>query len=177
MGAECTSDGHISVEKRGLHSGGKYSSLGATILDWTDRMSSPDESLEPFVPHNDLEQKLIAAQEGSIPGEDFMHYVLTAQLFMPVQDEKHVIKGFQRDDKAVPLTLETEDGMQVLVLFTSPERAKPFLENYANFTGGILAELSWILERVGSGYGVAINPGWSVGIDMDPEMVDQMVGR
>jgi len=67
---------------------------------------------EPFDPRNHLEQQLIAAQEGSIPGDDFMQYLLTAQLFMPVQDEKHVIKGFQRDDKAVPLTLETEDGMQ-----------------------------------------------------------------
>jgi hypothetical protein len=132
---------------------------------------------EPFTPHNDLEKHLIAAQEGHIPSEDFMQYLLGAQLFMPVQDEKHAIQGFTKDDKAVPLTLESEDGMQVLVLFTSPERAKPFLEDYANFNGGILAELSWILERVGSGYGVAINPGWSVGIDMDPGMVDQMVGR
>ena len=132
---------------------------------------------EPFDPRNHLEQQLIAAQEGSIPGDDFMQYLLTAQLFMPVQDEKHVIKGFQKDDKAVPLTLESEDGVQVLVLFTSPERAKPFLEDYANFSGGILAELSWILERVGSGYGVAINPGWSVGLDMDPDMVNQLTGH
>lgn len=138
---------------------------------------SPDEPLEPFTPHNDLEQQLIAAQEGSVPGEDFMHYLLTAQLFMPVQDETHAIKGFQRSDKAVPLTLETEDGMQVVVLFTSPERAKPFLTDFPGYTGGLLAEFKWILERMGSGYGVAINPGWSVGIDMDPDMVDQMVGR
>jgi len=132
---------------------------------------------EPFDPRNHLEQQLVAAQAGSIPGDDFMQYLLTAQLFMPVQDEKHVIKGFQKDDKAVPLTLESEDGVQVLVLFTSPERAKPFLEDYANFSGGILAELSWILERVGSGYGVAINPGWSVGLDMDPGMVNQLTGH
>jgi len=132
---------------------------------------------EPFDPRNHLEQQLTAAQEGSIPGDDFMQYLLTAQLFMPVQDEKHAIKGFQKDDKAVPLTLESEDGVQVLVLFTSPERAKLFLEDYANFSGGILAELSWILERVGSGYGVAINPGWSVGLDMDPGMVNQLTGH
>ncbi len=132
---------------------------------------------EPFDPRNHLEQQLAAAQEGSIPGDDFMHYLLTAQLFMPVQDEKHAIKGFQKDDKAVPLTLESEAGAPVLVLFSSPERAKPVLEDYANFSGGILAELSWILERVGSGFGVAINPGWSVGLDMDSDMVNQLTGR
>ncbi|MBI5462157.1 MAG: SseB family protein [Gammaproteobacteria bacterium] len=132
---------------------------------------------EPFTPHNELEQQLIAAQEGSIPGDDFMHYLLTAQVFMPVQDETHAIKGFQRSDKAVPLTLETEDGMQVVVLFSSPERAKPFLVDYPGYTGGLLTEFKWVLERMGSGYGVAVNPGWSVGIDMDPDMIDQMVGR
>lgn len=132
---------------------------------------------EPFEPRNEVEQQLAAAQDGSLGGEDFMHYLLGAQLFMPVQDETHGIKGFQRNDKAVPLTLESEDGAQVLILFTSPERAKPFLVDFPDYTGGLLAEFSWILERVGSGYGVAINPGWSVGIDMDPDMVDQIAGR
>jgi hypothetical protein len=132
---------------------------------------------EPFEPRNDLERQLIAAQEGSIAGDAFMQDLLTAQLFMPVRDEAHGIKGFQRDDKAVPLTLESEDGVQVLVLFTSPERAKSFLTDFPGYTGGLLAEFKWILERVGSGYGVALNPGWSVGIDMGPEMIDQMAGR
>ena len=137
-------------------------------------MSANDEA---FAPHNELEQQLVAAQEGSIPGDVFMQDLLNAQLFMPVQDEAHNIKGFQRNDKAVPLTVEAEDGVQVLILFTSPERAKPFLADFPGFTGGILAEFKWILERVGSGFGVAINPGWPVGIDMAPEMVEQMKGR
>lgn len=133
--------------------------------------------VEPFEPRNEVEHQLAAAQDGSIAGEDFMHYLLGAQLFMPVRDESHGIKGFQRDDKAVPLTLEAEEGTPILILFTSPERAKPFLADFPGYTGGLLAEFAWILERVGSGYGVAINPGWSVGIDMDPDMVDQIAGR
>lgn len=132
---------------------------------------------EPFEPRNDVERQLLAAQEGSIPGDAFMRGLLDAQLFMPVQDESHGIKGFSKSDKAVPLTLESEDGVQVLILFTSPERAKPFLKDFPGYEGGLLAEFKWILERVGKGYGVALNPGWSVGIDMDPEMIDQMAGR
>jgi len=132
---------------------------------------------EPFEPRNDVEHRLLAAQEGSIPGDEFMRELLGAQLFMPVQDEAHGIKGFSKNDKAVPLTLESEDGVQVLILFTSPERAKPFLKDFPGYEGGLLAEFKWILERVGKGYGVALNPGWSVGIDMDPEMLDQLAGR
>lgn len=132
---------------------------------------------EPFEARNDLERQLMAAQEGTIPGDEFMQGLLGAQLFMPVQEESHGIKGFTATDKARPLTLETEEGGHVIVLFTSPERAKPFVKAYPGFEGGLLADFNWILEKVGSGYGVALNPGWSVGIDMDPEMVDQMAGR
>lgn len=132
---------------------------------------------EPFEPRNDLECQLIAAQEGRIPGDAFMQGLLGAQLFMPVHEEFDRIKGFSAPDKARPLTLETEEGGHVLVLFTSPERATPFVKDYPGFGGGLLADFNWILERVGSGYGVALNPGWSVGIDMDPGMVDQIAGR
>lgn len=136
------------------------------------------EQEQSFVPHNDVETQLLAAQEGRIAGDEFMRGLLTAQLFMPVQDDSSGIKGFQRQtEQAVPLTLQSEEGVPVLILFTSPERAKPFLEDFPEFKGGLLAEFTWILERVGSGFGVAINPGWPVGIDMDPEMVDQMAGR
>lgn len=131
----------------------------------------------PFEPRNDLERQLIAAQEGTIPDEEFMQSLLGAQLFMPVHEEFDTIKGFAGPDRARPLTLETEEGGHVLVLFTSPERAVPFVKDHPGFEGGLLADFNWILGRVGSGCGVALNPGWPVGIDMDPGMVDQIAGR
>lgn len=136
------------------------------------------ENEPEFVPHNDLEQQLLAAQQGQLPSDEFMRGLLSAQLFMPVQDDSDGIQGFQRrTDQAVPLTLESEDGVRVLILFTSPERAKPFLADFPAYKGGLLAEFTWILERIGSGFGVAINPGWSVGIDMDPDLIEQITGR
>lgn len=132
---------------------------------------------EPFEPRNELERQLIAAQEGNIPDDEFMQALLAAQLFMPVHKQFDDIKGFATPEQARPLTLETEEGGHVLVLFTSPERAVHFVKDHPGFEGGLLADFDWILKRVGSGYGVALNPGWSVGIDMDPGMVDQIAGR
>jgi hypothetical protein len=132
--------------------------------------------MEAFEPRNDVERQLLAAQSGEIPGESFMAELLQAQLFMPVRDE-YGISNFQASDKAVPLTVEDEEGTPTLVLFTSPERAKEFLTGYPGYEGGLLAEFTWILERVGSGYGIVLNPGWPVGLEMAPEMVDQLAGR
>ena len=128
---------------------------------------------EVFEPRNELEKKLLSAWQGEITGEDFMQDLLGAEVFMPVADEEMVM-GIQRSTSARPLTLTDEEGTPVLVLFTSPERAKPFLADYPGYGGGLLAEFKWVLEKIGSGCGIAINPGWEVGFDMEPEMVEQL---
>jgi hypothetical protein len=126
---------------------------------------------DTFEVRNELEQQLLAAQEGKITSEDFMHYLMETQVFMPVKDS---IAGFTSSDKAIPLTIRAEDNTEVLILFTSPERAKAFVEAYPGYDGGLLAEFNWILERTGSGIGISINPDWPVGIDLEPEMVQQL---
>jgi hypothetical protein len=128
---------------------------------------------ETFETRNELEQQLLAAQEGKISSEDFMHYLMETQVFMPVKDSIG-IAGFTSSDKAMPLTIRAEDNTEVLILFTSPERAKVFVEAYPGYDGGLLAEFNWILERTGSGIGISINPDWPVGIDLEPEMVQQL---
>jgi hypothetical protein len=128
---------------------------------------------DSFEARNELEQNLMAAQEGQMAGDAFMKYLMETQVFMPVKDSIG-IEGFTGSDKAVPLTLKSEDGVEVLILFTSPERAKSFLMDYPGYEGGLLAEFKWVVERTGSGVGVSINPNWPVGMDMEPEMVQQL---
>jgi hypothetical protein len=128
---------------------------------------------DSFEARNELEQNLMAAQEGQMAGDAFMKYLMETQVFMPVKDSIG-IEGFTGSDKAVPLTLKSEDGVEVLILFTSPERAKSFLVDYPGYEGGLLAEFKWVVERTGSGVGVSINPNWPVGMDMEPEMVQQL---
>ena len=128
---------------------------------------------ETFIPTNDIETQLLAAQEGSISGEAFMQALLQSQLFMPILD-RHGIGGLQPSKSANPLTLTDEEGNEVLILFTSPERAKGFVKDFPGYEGGLLAEFTWILEKLGVGHGISINPDWEVGIDMAPEMIEQL---
>ena len=132
-----------------------------------------NETNEVFEPHNSLESKLLAAQEGQISAEEFMRELVSAQVFMPVRD-KYGIEGFQDSREAVPLTLKDDAGEQIVVLFTSPERAKPFLADYPEYEGGLLAEFSWVIEKVGTGIGISLNPGSAVGIDMAADMLEQL---
>lgn len=128
----------------------------------------------PFIPHNDLEILLAEVMQNKAEAEDFVARLLAGdQVFMPVQDEKHTIAGFQLSTKAQPLLIEDEDGTQVMALFTSPDRAKPFADIFPDYKGGLLVEFAWILRRVGGGFPISINPGWEVGMDFDAETVAQ----
>jgi hypothetical protein len=126
---------------------------------------------DSFDARNELEEKLMATQEGQMNGEAFMQYLMDTQVFMPVKDPIG-IEGFTSSDKANPLILKSEDDTEVLILFTSPERARDFVQAYPGYAGGVLAEFSWILER--TNIGISINPNWPVGMDLEPDMVQQL---
>lgn len=126
---------------------------------------------EIFEPKNELEKKLLAAANGEMEIDDLISGLLDEQVFMPVEDEDSGIQGFQRSLHARPLVVQDEEGTHVLVLFSSPERAKVVKEEYPKFGGGLLADFRWVLERIDAGAGITINPGWDVGIDLDTEIV------
>jgi hypothetical protein len=123
---------------------------------------------------NDLERQMEALHGGQLAPESFFESLLGQQVFLPVRDEDHGIANFQASQKAVPLSLEAEDGTQVLILFSSPERAKEFLSQFPGFTGGILESFRWVLQKMGGGYGVSINPDSDQGVDLEPDAVTQL---
>ena len=121
---------------------------------------------------NAAEALLMQAHAGELDAETFIRQLMEVQVFMPIY-EKHQIGGLQptSSDQAVPLTLQDEAGQTVLVLFTSPERAKRFVRDYPGYGGGLLAEFKWIIEKVGVGYSICINPDSDPGIELDVGML------
>lgn len=127
---------------------------------------------EDFAPTTDIEHKLVDAQEGRLSSEDFMQELLEATMFLPVYDDS--VSGIQLSDKARPISIQLEDGTEIMVVFTSPERAREFLDQAPGQSGGILESFRWIVEHAGTGVGISINPGWDFGLDIEPEMVAQL---
>jgi hypothetical protein len=124
---------------------------------------------------NELEQKLVDAQIGRITSDELLETLMGSQVFMPVQEDKPAVLNIQRSSLAQPLVLKAEDDTPVLVLFSSPERAKDFVKDYPGFGGGLLTEFTWVLEKMGRDYGIALNPGSEIGFDMEPETVNDLI--
>ncbi|MGQ9685522.1 MAG: SseB family protein [Thiobacillaceae bacterium] len=125
-------------------------------------------------PRNELEKLLAQMHAGELEPENFAKRLLDLQVFMPVKDEKHVIKGFQVSTRAEPLILEDEEGTRVLILFSAPERAKTLTAEMPGYSGGILTEFAWVLRRMGEDVAISINPGDELGFDFDTDMVAMM---
>jgi hypothetical protein len=126
---------------------------------------------DPLPTRNELEALLLEFHAGNMEPEEFARRLLDAQVFIPIKDEKHGIAGFQASTQAELLLVEDDAGNRILVLFSSPDRARDFLPAFPGFGGGMLAEFSWILRRMGAGIAIAINPDQTPGFDLDPEMV------
>lgn len=128
---------------------------------------------ELFEPRNDLERRLAELHQGTLTEASFLAGLAEAEVFMPVQDEE-TVAGVQRSNRAKPLVVAAEDGTPVLLVFTSPERAKPVTGEFEGFGGGLLTEFKWVLERMEGGVGVSINPGWELGYDIEPDAVSHL---
>lgn len=122
---------------------------------------------------NELEKSIVSAQQGIISAEQFLRELLDREVFMPIY-EKQQIGGFQSSQTAVPLTIEDDEGQTLVVLFTSPERAKNFTCQYPGYEGGLLTEFKWVMGKIGGGMGVIINPDLDIGLELAADMLDQM---
>ena len=133
--------------------------------------------IEVFLPKNELERSMLAAQDGADTPEASMAALVAAlveaQVFMPAKDTDGV-SSLQSETRAEPLVLNDERGDPVLALFTCPERAQTFVKDFPGFAGGLLTDLKQIMARWGVDYTIALNPGVSVGIDLPPEMVRRL---
>jgi hypothetical protein len=125
-----------------------------------------------FEAKNELERQLEALHAGSLSETDFQRQLSVTEIFMPIQDNS--TSGIQRSTSAQPLVVEDESGIPVMLLFTSPERAKPVVREFPGFGGGLLTEFKWILEKMEAGMGISLNPGWEIGYDIEPETVTRL---
>lgn len=125
-----------------------------------------------FEAKNELERKLEALHAGCMQESDFLRHLSVTEIFMPIQDNS--IQGIQRSTSAKPLVVEDESGIPVMLLFSSPERAKPVVREFPGFGGGLLTEFKWILEKMEAGMGISLNPGWEIGYDIEPDAVKRL---
>ncbi len=123
---------------------------------------------------NAIEKLFVKAQAGKLDDEAFMNELMETQVFVPVH-EKDEIGGLQSTLQATPLVLKDKSGVEVLILFTSSERARTVIESYPGYHDGLFAEFKWVVEKMAAGYAISINPGHELGLDLEVSTVEKLI--
>ncbi|KQZ34578.1 hypothetical protein ASD92_09885 [Massilia sp. Root1485] len=109
---------------------------------------------------------MLAAQEKRIPVEEFIRQLVASNIALPSAVEvQENGSGFQ------PIIFD-KLGTKMLAIFTDKARVTQ-LEHIAKYC--LVMNALEMLRRIPSGYGIVINPGLNVGLELSPDGIAEIV--
>lgn len=143
--------------------------LGIALFAALPAHAADDKSIEPT---NALEEHLQAVQAGERDLRGFIEELVASRVV--VLSKREVLK-MNNPGEIPALVVPSEDGdSQRLAVFTSPELAQRVARTYPEYRFGIRTDFMWVLAHAAPGLGVAINPGWTLGMTIPSYGVLQM---
>jgi len=116
--------------------------------------------LSDFIPQNDLEHRILAAQAGELSGDALMQEIAAADIFIPSDTPVAPDgSGFS------PVLLEDQQGMAFVAVFTDRARTQALAPH------GMQALGAHFIRRIPAGYGMIVNPGTDAQIFLPPDGV------
>lgn len=110
----------------------------------------------PFEPLNDLEVRLLQAQDGTLTAAQFLDGLLTSTAFVLL--DKAIGEDGAWDESISPLVLTSENGEAMFAVFTAPERAGLWHEQLPQFAHAMPIAVHALLAGIGDGVGLVLNP-------------------
>jgi hypothetical protein len=133
--------------------------------------SAGQGSAAEFHPGNELERALVQAQARTMSVDDFFARLLTSQVAL-LLDKEVPESGW--DNSISPMVLASPRGGNVLAAFTGVDRATPMSQRSNSHKYALLVDFRWVLRGVAPGVGIVVNPGWPVGVEIEPSRVAEL---
>ena len=73
-----------------------------------------------------------------------------------------------------PLTLNAQQGFPVLAVFTTREKAAPWIEQQPTFQHVLVTEFDWAVRITRPPFGIAVNPGYKYSFALSPAEVEAL---
>lgn len=128
--------------------------------------------MEDFIAKNPLEEVLLEAQSGRVPPSKLFDTLYTSQVFVLIN--KEIGPSGVWDNDIALLVLNSQSGIPVVAMFTSPERSKGWPERAQEFKYGLLVDFRWLLKGIAQEAGVVLNPGSAVGVELVPNIIQKL---
>lgn len=127
-----------------------------------------DDAGEPL---NDLEESLFKMWRGQMDKEEFLRTFLISSLYIIVDGEP---VGNTLGSRRPMVVSTAPDQPKMIAVFSAPERAERMTKQFPDYNFPIQVDCRWVLQTIGSTMGVAFNPGWVMGFELQPEGAQQL---
>lgn len=119
-----------------------------------------------------LESKLQAAQQGQCTAPELFEELLASQIIVLL--DKPIAEDGRWDATAKPLTLNSPNGFAVMAIFSTHEKAAPWVQQAPAHVHALFVDFAWIVRGLAPGVGLAINPGDALGLELQPETAQKL---
>lgn len=76
-----------------------------------------------------------------------------------------------------PLTLNGQQGFPVLAVFTTPDKASPWIKEQPAFQHSLVTGFAWAVDITNPPFGIAVNPGYKYSVVLSPAEVQALRSR
>ncbi|MEK9804202.1 MAG: SseB family protein [Curvibacter sp.] len=119
-----------------------------------------------------LEGKLQAAQQGQCSAPELFEELLASQIIVLL--DKPIAEEGRWDPTARPLTLNSPNGFAVMAIFTTHEKAAPWVPQAPTHVHALFVDFAWIVRGLAPHVGLVINPGDALGLELQPETAQKL---
>lgn len=121
---------------------------------------------------NTLEGKLQAAQQGQCSAPELFEELLASQIIVLL--DKPIDDDGRWDPTARPLTLHSPNGFAVMAVFSTHEKAAPWVRQAPAHVHALYVDFAWIVRGLAPAVGLVINPGDALGLELQPETAQKL---
>ncbi len=121
-----------------------------------------------FTPTNTLEVMLQQAMAGKASMPEFLSVLVKSDIYMPCVNELQIDAT-----NFVPLIFDRE-GQSMAVAFTNLSLLNIYKDH---IKGNIAMNAGQLLSRLAPGYGVVINPGYTLGLEIQEHGIKSIVAQ
>lgn len=119
-----------------------------------------------------LESKLEAARQGQCSAPELFEEMLAAQILVLL--DKPIAEDGRWDPTARPLTLNSPNGFAVMAIFTTHEKATPWVQQSPSHVHALFVDFAWIVRGLAPQVGLVLNPGDALGLELQPETAQKL---
>lgn len=118
-----------------------------------------------------LEELLVRATSDPDARSTLVSALLDSRVAVPIN---RGLENGELPSDFKPLTLNAKEGFPVIAVFTTPDKAAPWIRQQPAFQHSLVTGFLWVLNLARPPFGIALNPGYKYSLALTPAELEEL---